>query len=242
MSRPVVTMPGKMGDVLLALPVAREIAAMHRAPVTFITSAYCAPLLPLITLCDYVHGVIAMSEDQYKVEHTHFGAQPWLMPVEAEPMENTYHLGFRHFPLSGQPVSWLAGEPYAIRPEPGPWLPRVRVDPAGPVLVELGTHVAIAGWAALHGRPIRWLSTPPRRVIGDDIVLSEDYFEIHEALQGCSMFVGAQSGPSKVAMGAGVPVVWPHREGVEQARWVHPGCDVRTVDHSGQVRRLELPR
>lgn len=239
--RPVVTMPGKMGDLLLALPVAREIAAMHRAPVALVTSHYCAPVLPLLARCSFIASAVVLPRSEYHVEHTDFGAQPWLMPVVAEPAENIYHLGFRHFPLPGQPVSWLAGEPYVIRPEPGAWLPLVRRDPNGPIAFSWeGTEPAwLREWLRALCRPVRRITAFAEPLAEcDELVRVRDYHEIHEALNGCAVFVGEQSGPSKVAMGAGLPVVWPHREGIEQERWAHPGCDVTTVDKAGRVRRL----
>lgn len=243
MSRPIVTMPGKMGDVLLSLPVAREIAAMYRSPVSFITSSYCAPLIPLLRNVSYIAHATAIPLSKYEIQHTHFGAQPWLMPDDEYQRGDSlvWHLGFRRFPKSSELVSHLAGDPYLIKPQPGPWLPLTRRDAAGPVVVHWdGAEPAwLAGWLAKLGLPV--VRLVPAHAAGELLPGERavaDYLEIWEALQGASLFVGAQSGPSKVAMGSGLPVVWPHREGVEQYRWAHPGCDVRSVDANGRVRTL----
>lgn len=246
-----VTMPGRLGDLLLSMPVAREIAKLHGGVVRVATSRYCEPAAPLIERLDFVRQVVI--DCDYKIEHHHFGTQPWLMPgYRDDETYRTYHLGFRHFPLAGQLVTHLAGEPYGVVPAPGPWLPAIKRSERGPV----AAHATDGNVDTMVSMIRNYVFSPRRvRVIGmarevapalealREFAFCEarvvaDFAEIHAALDGCSEFVGINSGPSIVAMGGGLPVVWPHRPGVEQERWAHEGCDVKTVDRDGTTRVL----
>lgn len=252
-------MPGKMGDLLFSMLIAREIARQYGL-VDVVTSAYCEPVAPLLARLPYVGRVSVLTENDYRIEHTHFGAQPWRMkwatPEVADGMRHgmtdVYHLGFRHFPFPGQSVPELCGEPYGIKPSPGPWLSGVERDPAGPVAVHLGSRPDRLGWllnfAQQQGRKIRLVGAAHefRDVPGfssflhaiGQLVIVNGYDNIADALSGCSEFWGVNSGPSIVAMGAGLPVTWPHDPHNERARWAHHGCQVNTVDRHGTRREL----
>lgn len=261
----VATMPGKMGDLLFSMLIVREIAKDTGRPVTMVTSAYCAPVAPLLRRLPYVGAVVVLGQDEYRIEHTHFGAQPWRMDVPGltdvderidvdltNPPPPTFHLGFRHFPFPGQTVPELCGEPYGIKPSPGPWLPEVRIDRAGPVAVHLGEVPERLEWfvclAQQLGRPLRVIHAGPRtagfgrfgRLLSraGSLVVVNGFDEIHGALEGCSEFWGVNSGPSIVAMGAGLQVTWPHDGANERERWAHHGCEVWSADRNGTMRRL----
>lgn len=247
---PTVTMPGKKGDVLASMAVARQLAGAGK--VNVITSAYCAPLVEYLARClPFVRGVFAISEAEYKIEHTHFGAQPWEMPVNAVSVDDlgeVFHLGFRHFPRPTQTIFELAGEPYQVRPEGGPWLRPIDRREQGPIAMHLAadTHWMLQ-LAMFKPVPVRLFGTAQeiaRYQQADiprawrDVVQTNDYLDIFNALHGCSAFVGSNSGPSILAMGGGLPVMWPHRPDIEQERWANYGCDVTTIDMAGVVRRL----
>lgn len=89
------THPGKMGDTLYSLPTVKELCKRHKTKADFITSSYCEPLGSLIEYQPYINKFI-VSED-YVIERTDIGVQPWLMPVHGE-YEAVYHLGFRGVP------------------------------------------------------------------------------------------------------------------------------------------------
>lgn len=263
-----VTMPGKQGDILLSIPVALEIGRLNACDIRIVTSDYCAPVVPLLMAVPEIARITVLPESVYRIVHTHHGAQPWEMPIDGP----AYHLGFRHFPHVGQPVTHLAGEPYGVVPAPGPWLPRVpqvepsylagEVEPGAPetVAVHIGERPASYRYMlryALDGEKQRGIARARCvRLIGTrgellssgykdyftdsriDVRVVEDYLDIWHALAGCSLFVGVNSGPSIVAMGAGLPVIWPHRPDIEQERWAHVGCEVSTLDQHGVVRKL----
>jgi hypothetical protein len=263
MSGTTITMPGRNGDLLFAMLIAREIAKKD-GPVRVITSHYCAPAVPLLEKLECVHDAYALDEDAYRIEHTHFGAQPWEMPALPDGGEllngkpcrgDLYHLGFRHFPNPGQSIPELAGEPYGIKPHPGPWLLPIEVDEAGPVAVPAANamrHLWMVEQVLSDGARIRLIGTNEevrdfpielwnRAMINgqaESIRQVDDFLAWHTAFSGCSRYVGVNSGPAILAMGGGLPVVWPHRPEVEQERWTNEGCDVTTVDREGVVRRL----
>jgi hypothetical protein len=258
----VCTMPGKIGDLLASMAVVRELSKWHGGAL-IVTSAYCDPVATFLIRLPYVRGVRVLGEDEYRIAHTHHGAQPWEMPVPVEFSDgDVYHLGFRHFPEIDQTIVELAAEPSGTDVPAGPWLPRVRVEDDGPLAVSAaavteeesqtlhdivslaklrhehvinGCDVRLIGTKAEIDRQITWIDP-------DEVAKVSDFAGIHDALDGCSRFVGINSGPSILAQGCGVPVVWPHRPGVHQERWAHYGCDVRTIDpRTGHVRVLRQP-
>ena len=90
-----VTHPGKMGDTLYALPLARLLYGINGEKIDFYTSDYCEPLQELIQYQPYINECIIPKN--YKVERMDMGCQPWLMPVK-EGHSQVYHAGFKGIP------------------------------------------------------------------------------------------------------------------------------------------------
>ncbi len=90
-----VTHPGKMGDTLYALPLARLLFNITGEKVDFYTSDYCEPLCSLIGYQSYINECIIPAD--YKVERMDMGCQPWLMPVKAG-YSQVHHAGFKGIP------------------------------------------------------------------------------------------------------------------------------------------------
>ncbi len=90
-----VTHPGKMGDALYALPLARLLYGMHGEKIDFYTSEYCRPLKSLIQYQSYINECIIPAD--YVIERMDMGCQPWLMPVK-DGYSKVYHCGFRGIP------------------------------------------------------------------------------------------------------------------------------------------------
>lgn len=90
-----VTHPGKMGDTLYALPLARLLYGINGEKVDFYTSSYCQPLRELIAYQSYINQCIIPAD--YKIERMDMGCQPWLMPVK-EGYSQVYHAGFKGIP------------------------------------------------------------------------------------------------------------------------------------------------
>lgn len=88
-------MPGKMGDALYALPVARYLYGTTGRKIDFYTSDYCRPLKRLVEYQSYIDKMII--PDTYRVERTDMGIQPWNMPIPPVYAE-VHQLGFRGIP------------------------------------------------------------------------------------------------------------------------------------------------
>lgn len=90
-----VTMPGKMGDALYALPFARLLYGINGEKIDFYTSEYCRPLKELIEYQSYINRCII--PNSYVIERMDIGCQPWEMPVQ-DGYSQVYHAGFRNVP------------------------------------------------------------------------------------------------------------------------------------------------
>ena len=90
-----ITMPGKMGDALYALPLARLLYGINGEKIDFYTSDYCYPLKGLIEYQPYINECIIPAD--YKVERMDMGVQPWFMPVK-DGYTQVYHTGFQGVP------------------------------------------------------------------------------------------------------------------------------------------------
>lgn len=90
-----VTHPGKMGDTLYALPLARLLYGINGEKIDFYTSEYCRPLKELIEYQPYINRCII--PNSYVIERMDMGVQPWLMPVQ-DGYSQVYHAGFKNVP------------------------------------------------------------------------------------------------------------------------------------------------
>jgi hypothetical protein len=118
--------PGKIGDLLMALPTGKYLSERHGCKVDVYTSPYCRGAIDLIACQPYVNRAIVLEE--YVMEHTLWGAQPWKMPVPEHEYDAVYQLGFREFPDRHcvRYVAHIAG-----LPEPDPESFRLEVPDTG---------------------------------------------------------------------------------------------------------------
>jgi len=87
--------PGKIGDTLYAVPIAREVCKRHGTTCDFYTSEYCLPLKRLLEYQPFIDKVIVPGA--YEIDNMGCGIQPWDMPVP-NIYERIYSLGFRRVP------------------------------------------------------------------------------------------------------------------------------------------------
>jgi len=90
-----VSMPGKIGDALYALPVARLLYGIHGEKVDFYTSEYCTPMKRLVEYQTYISRFIV--PEDYKIERMDMGVQPWNMPIPQK-YTHIFQLGFQGIP------------------------------------------------------------------------------------------------------------------------------------------------
>lgn len=249
MRAPIVTMPGKLGDLLFAVPAMRAISRLYDgAPVELVTTSYCGPALSLLVerLPDLISRVYVAND--YRPTASAPGIQPWRMTppaaLQAEGHRDVFHLGFRRFAHHYESITETLARHYALTIAPGPWLPRVRVDKKGPVVM----HAPILdGWgvsvlreliATLRGREAIIVGDVPDFVAyqragldreeGVTLRETEDLLAVWNLLDGASQFVGVASAPAVVAAGAGLPCRWVMQPGADH-RSVPRGCDVQMI-------------
>lgn len=97
--------PGKIGDVLFALPAIRTIAEQRGCLVDFWTSKYCAPLRKLFEYQSCINKFYISQE--YKVSNTGRGLQPYQVPVPSN-YDVVYQMGFMNYPK--QPLHEYIGK------------------------------------------------------------------------------------------------------------------------------------
>lgn len=96
MPKVAVTMPGKMGDALYALPFIRDLANQV-GPVDFYTSTYCRPMIDFMQYQTCIANAYVCED--YKIERMDLGVQPWDMtPHIPAKYDSVYHCGFRRVP------------------------------------------------------------------------------------------------------------------------------------------------
>lgn len=95
MGRIAVAMPGKMGDALYALYVARHIAYKYSEQVDFFTSSYCEPIRPLVEYQGFIDKMVVPHD--YEIANMGCGIQPWHMPIPTG-YRYSFQLGFRTTP------------------------------------------------------------------------------------------------------------------------------------------------
>jgi len=103
-----ITFPGKMGDLLWALPTIRAISRTYDVPVTLYVSQYLAPIVPLLNQQPYILLAIALSH--WAVE---FGAPvtPRTPPGDHaldRIFDKVFHLGLEGWPMDPLPFETLA--------------------------------------------------------------------------------------------------------------------------------------
>ena len=91
-ARTLVTFPGKLGDLIYTLPAVMSLARQNNSPITYLTSTYCQAAQPLLEKQSYIDTCLI--DYDYRLEHTHYGCQPYTMSEPAG-FDQVYHLGFR---------------------------------------------------------------------------------------------------------------------------------------------------
>jgi len=98
MTRILVTMPGKYGDILWAMPTARAIAETFDCAVDFMVSGAYGGIAPLIHAQDYIEQAIV--NEAWKVQET-APITPWAAPLRGEDIgayDHIFDLGYRGWP------------------------------------------------------------------------------------------------------------------------------------------------
>lgn len=253
---PIITHPGKNGDLLFALKVVRELVALYGAPATIVTSPFCLPVCELLKCQDDIVADVFVDQS-YQAVADEPGLQPWMIDVPRQtPHRDVIHLGLRRHPWPGENIADAMGEPYQIKAKPGPWMKRARRDDNGHAVFSAPvTDVTIAPlmetWrSALHstaalGRRVVLAGSPAEcevyesvslnRLPGVEIRSCANLAEFADACNGAASFFGVASAPAVVAAAIGLPCDWIMRPGSDE-RWVPKGCDVRVVAPSQIVR------
>lgn len=119
-SRIAVTHPGKMGDALYTLPTIRYLWSLGNT-IDFFTSEYCRPIKDFMEFQQPVDRAFVV--ENYQIQHTRLGVQPWRMPVSTNGYDLVMHLGFRKEPTTR--LDWFIAEQAGIDKEK---LPPIQYD------------------------------------------------------------------------------------------------------------------
>ena len=259
MSSAIVSMPGKIGDLLFSLQIVREIVDLYGAPVTLVTTPYCEPAAALVLRQSALVAEVFIDKG-YQPTADDPGMQPWHLDIPRQsPHRDIIQLGLRRHPWPGENIADAIGFPFGMKARPGPWLVPARVDPAGhSVFSAPVTDVTIAPlmdtWrtrllaTASIGRRCIVAGSPAELQVYESIGLQHvpgielracaDLADFADVLDGAANFFGVASSPAVVAAGMGLPCEWMMRPGSDE-RWLPKGCDVRVVA-PGQVMRPRL--
>lgn len=206
-----VSMPGKIGDAIYALPVARELCRKHKTTCDFYTSDYCTPLKRLFEYQWYVDNFIVPEE--YHIERMDMGVQPWRMPVKPG-YDAVYHLGYRYVPNISLPdfMAKTAGIEFS---------PKIEYQyPEIETLDEPYMVMAARGESSYKDLFLEVIEKSPIRVvqiggkgeyIGDDPgATGMDMLETVSWISKAEAFVGLMSSQLALANGFNIPKVAPH--------------------------------
>ncbi len=97
--------PGKLGDALYALQIARVLCEINGCTTDFYSSSYCRPLKNLFEFQKYVENFYV--PDSYQIDNMGCGIQPYHVPIDHHLYERTFQLGFRNTPNTDLP-SYIA--------------------------------------------------------------------------------------------------------------------------------------
>lgn len=108
-----VSHPGKLGDLVLALPCVRDISIHFNTPVTLLISPHVRALIPLLKLQSYIKKVLV--DESYAVIHEHRGYQPHTLEHDSVSHVDMYiELGYRESDEYKIESSAIRGYPYFI--------------------------------------------------------------------------------------------------------------------------------
>ncbi len=228
---PLLTCPGKLGDLLYALPLARGLAGLLGTRPHLLTSPACRAAVPLLAGLPYLAGVAV--DDDYRPEHDRLGVQPWRM-AEPAGFAPIWHLGLRPELNRDGLFSRHLAETHALNfrrahgfaPElnlDAPWLraealargPHLLLHPYGESLARVADPrlmpLCLAYWRELirlGGRPARLVLGPaeePPPGLDLPVVRPRDLLELAGLIGGAAAFLGVESGPLAVAEGLKAP-------------------------------------
>lgn len=253
MSAPIVTFPGKLGDLVYALDVLRDLVGLYRAPATLVITPSCEAAIPLIKRYPGLVSEVVVSRE-YKPTGDECALQPADVPVPSHLFGGVHrdvlHLGLRRHPLKGETLADAIGSHFQIRSRGGPWLHLARVTHDGHVVTHAPmqgrplTRETLALWrsevvsASSSGRRVVLVGTTDELrtycMLGlDDLPGAElrdcaSLADVVDACDGASRFVGVASAPAVVAAGSGLPCDWILRPGTDR-RWLPRGCQVAVI-------------
>ena len=102
-----VTHPGKLGDLIYALPSIRDLSLHLGTSVDILISSLCISARSLLQYQPYINKVII--DYDYKPVHEHRGFQPYELNFtdKTHNYESIFHLGYREkdeYPLEEKPL------------------------------------------------------------------------------------------------------------------------------------------
>lgn len=113
-----VSMPGKTGDAIYAIPSIRYLTEKYGVKADFYTTTHVERARDLFEYQSCVDDLVI--PHGYKIERYDMGIQPWRMPVNLDEYECVFHLGYRGTP--NKRLDWFMAEQVGINPK---LLPRV---------------------------------------------------------------------------------------------------------------------
>jgi len=117
-----ITHPGKLGDLLWALPTVRTLSRI--GPVCLAVSPYCRPLVQLLEQQDYIEKVVVLEDWEIRFDAP---VTPRIPPTIPE-AEQVIHLGLDGWPDSTLPEAFA--KLGRVKPTDEPWI-RVKAQKVG---------------------------------------------------------------------------------------------------------------
>ena len=113
MTKIAITHPGKIGDLLYVLPVARELYKQYNSKIDIYTDELYKAAIPLLKAQDCIADVITIATSDMPIVTISTG---WKLPIPEDKYDKVFHLGFRSFPLIPLPeyIAKLAGFPREV--------------------------------------------------------------------------------------------------------------------------------
>ncbi len=227
-----ITCPGKLGDLLYAMPLAIQIGRRFGGELHLQISDYCRPALELLRAQPYLDRVFI--DQAYRLRDAAFGCQPWAMS-EPPGYERVFHLGLRPELVRAEVFKRHLIETffvnferaYGIGLEPGLDEAYLWVTGGGrrEVIVFNGygkTFLDLADqplldhlerlWRALFeaaGKEVVVVTGPAERErygwLAAEVICPDDLFETAGIIAEAALFVGVESAPAAVANGLKTP-------------------------------------